>query len=63
LLASPLFLQRSAHRTFQLIDLVVSVIQRYRRAHRRVKPEAVHRRLRAMMTCAHGDAVLVEESL
>src|SRR3984957_11126172 len=56
-----LFLQRAAHRAFQLIDFVVRVVQRQRRTHRGFETEAIHRRLRAVMSRAHRDAVLVED--
>src|SRR5277367_5722703 len=56
-----LFLRSPTHRTLQLIDLVVRVVERERRAHRGLEAVAIHRRLCAMMSRAHRDTVLIED--
>ena len=53
--------QGPSHRTLQLVDLVMRVVERERRPHRRLQSETIHRRLRAMMPGAHGDTVLIED--
>ena len=55
---------RAAHRRHPLhdaaepIDLLVGLVERQRRTHRGLHPEAPRDRLLAMVTGAHGDALL-----
>ena len=50
----------AAHRRDQRVDILVRVVERERRPHRRLEPEAAQDRLRAVVAGAHRDAFPVE---